>query len=337
MAHFLKPPGVISDGYDVDNKLAPGSIWRLRVPLGDIRDVALWGGSGLIVTANNPNVTPRNPPRVPQGNLDIFRIKGISEGGSTLDVWGSNGSFWGAIQIIVERQQISTETSLYTGQEPGVTLSATNLDPTAVFYSREPLRKLGVDINKLKPIFDEESNTIIGFSFENTGVFKYYDLEGNFVGGDELGLDTPLLDPIDMICIVRGVVTGVGKAIIGAMASAGTKLALRTLITTSIQILRTAFRAIISRRALKFTATTVTRMTTKERHVPVAILQLAIRFGKKEADPQKIKGAVQYTIEMVRSVKPKLPGTVPDFAGKSYTLKVVVRESDNTILHFHYQ
>lgn len=337
MAHFLKPPGVTSDGYDVDNKLAPGSIWRLRVPLGGMRDVALWGGSGLTVNCNNPNVTPRNPPRVQQGNLDIFRIKGVSEGGSTLDIWGSNGSFWGAIQIIVEREKISTEPSLYTGEEPGVDLITVYPDPTAVFYSREPLKKLGLTIDKFKPIFDEESDTIIGFSFENTGVFKYYDLEGNFVGGDELGLDTPLLDPIDMICIVRGVATGVGKAIIGAMASAGTKLALRGLIATSIQILRSAFRAIISRRALKFTTTTVTRMTTKERHVPVAILQLAIRYGKREADPQKVKGAVQYTIEMVRNVKPKIPGAVPNMAGKSYTLKVVVRESDNTVLHFHYQ
>jgi hypothetical protein len=32
MAHFMKPPGISSEGYDVDNKLAPGSLQRVRIP-----------------------------------------------------------------------------------------------------------------------------------------------------------------------------------------------------------------------------------------------------------------------------------------------------------------
>jgi hypothetical protein len=31
MAHFLKPSGGSAAGYDVDGKLAPGSVWRMRI------------------------------------------------------------------------------------------------------------------------------------------------------------------------------------------------------------------------------------------------------------------------------------------------------------------
>jgi hypothetical protein len=103
MAHFMKPPGISSEGYDVDNKLAPGSLQRVRIPLGRTRKVALWGGAGLKVTSNNPNVVPndrlRELPSV--GNLRIFELFGASEGGSWIDVWGSNGAFWIRLQALV--------------------------------------------------------------------------------------------------------------------------------------------------------------------------------------------------------------------------------------------
>ena len=87
--------------------------------------------------------------------------------------------------------------------------------------------------------------------------------------------------------------------------------------------MRTVFKG-LSVRALKFTATTAAHMATKGRYVPVHILHLAIKYGKRSADPQKIKGAFLYTTKMLRN-------------GKEYVLEVVVRESDWTILHFLYK
>ena len=76
--------------------------------------------------------------------------------------------------------------------------------------------------------------------------------------------------------------------------------------------------------SLKFTATTVSRMSTPGRYVPVHILHLAIKYGKRVADPQGVKGAFQYTIPMIKN-------------GKKYILEIVVREKDWTILHFLYK
>jgi hypothetical protein len=84
--------------------------------------------------------------------------------------------------------------------------------------------------------------------------------------------------------------------------------------------MRTTFRG-ITVGSLKFTATTAARMATPGRFVPVHILHLAIKFGKRTADPQGIKGAFLYTTRMLKN-------------GREYTLEVVLRESDQTILHF---
>lgn len=56
MAHFMKPPSAPSGDYDVDNKLAPGSVSGMRIPLGEARDIVLWGGGGLYVHSESPDV-----------------------------------------------------------------------------------------------------------------------------------------------------------------------------------------------------------------------------------------------------------------------------------------
>ncbi len=62
-------------------------------------------------------------------------------------------------------------------------------------------------------------------------------------------------------------------------------------------------------------------MATRGRYVPVHILHLAIKYGRRSPDPQRVKGAFLYTIKMLKN-------------GKEYVLEVVVREKDWTILHF---
>lgn len=103
MAHFVRPPHSSSEGYDADNKLAPGSLWRVRIPLGKTRTVALWGGDGLKVNSNNPSVVPNDRLKeLPASDgLRLFELFGASEGGSWIDVWGPDGAFWIRLQALV--------------------------------------------------------------------------------------------------------------------------------------------------------------------------------------------------------------------------------------------
>jgi hypothetical protein len=105
MPHFLKPPANPPAGYDADNKLAPGSLWRVLIPLVGTRTVALRGGAGLKVTSNNPNVVPADGLKelAPLGDLRIFEIFGASEGGSWIDVWGVDGAFLIRLQALVQK------------------------------------------------------------------------------------------------------------------------------------------------------------------------------------------------------------------------------------------
>ena len=34
MAHFFRPEGNLTVDYDVDGRLAPHSVWRVRIPVG---------------------------------------------------------------------------------------------------------------------------------------------------------------------------------------------------------------------------------------------------------------------------------------------------------------
>jgi hypothetical protein len=62
-------------------------------------------------------------------------------------------------------------------------------------------------------------------------------------------------------------------------------------------------------------------VTVMSRHVPVHILHLALKYGRRARDPQRVQGAFPYTIKMLKN-------------GKEYALEIVVREKDWTILHF---
>jgi hypothetical protein len=48
MAHFFAPDRR-TDGYDVDGKLAPDSVWRMRILTRQRRVIGLWGGQDLTV------------------------------------------------------------------------------------------------------------------------------------------------------------------------------------------------------------------------------------------------------------------------------------------------
>lgn len=219
---------------------------------------------------------------------------------------------------------VMPDASTYTGAEPATSWSGSPPEAGTVFVVRPPRLPPGA-----VPLYDDDTQTVIGFRTESSGVYRIYDLEGNMVGMDEKGLETPLIDPIDLIFIFGGAFrilarAGARTAIqVGARASV---VGVRALITTVGESIALALRATLRRLLageLKFTATTAARMATTGRYVPVHILRLAVRYGARAADSQGAVGAFEYTIPMVRN-------------GVRYTLKVVLREVDSTVLHFHY-
>jgi hypothetical protein len=118
VAHFLKPPHGRSAGYDVDNKLAPGSVWRMQIPVGERRTVALWGGDGLTIRSNNPSVVPNdNFAETADNDVRILSLFGGSTGTSLLEV-GTGGAVW----IILQVQVGAVGTPVNTA-EPGEIIS----------------------------------------------------------------------------------------------------------------------------------------------------------------------------------------------------------------------
>ncbi len=101
MAHFSKPRSAAANGYDVDNKLAPGSIWRVQVPLGGTLDVALCSATGLWVRSNNPAVVPNNGFRERLvGGDRVLTLSGNSLGTTMLES-GEGSAKWVSLQVQV--------------------------------------------------------------------------------------------------------------------------------------------------------------------------------------------------------------------------------------------
>jgi hypothetical protein len=193
-----------------------------------------------------------------------------------------------------------------------------------------------------KPVYDDESTrVVVAFRYSSGGYYEVFDLEGTFVESGEPGLEAPLIDPIDLLAggltglgrglfrggvraAVRGTASGAGRGGATALARAGLVATIRVLSQRAITAVRGVFRAIRFRGLLNFTGTTAARMADPARRVPHHILKLAIRFGQRSPDPQGVAGAFRYVIPMTRN-------------GRQYTLEVVLREADQTVLHFLYR
>ena len=177
------------------------------------------------------------------------------------------------------------------------------------------------------PIFDEEFDAVIGYRHENLGVTKTFDLAGRVVDIQEIPLEKPLLDPIDLITL-----GGVAAISVRKIFQAGSRLPatgvtgprLFQILTEEVTAtLRTTFRG-TTLRPIKFTAKTLFHMKNSDRFVPVHILKIAIKYGRRSPDPRGVKGAFVYKIPMTRK-------------GRRYELEILLRERDNTVLHFVYE
>lgn len=193
-----------------------------------------------------------------------------------------------------------------------------------------------------KPIFDETTGYCLGYSREEfTGVWHVYDVTGAYVGIHEAPLEASPIDPLDAIFISLGIVHVVRHGI-----RKMTKVALTTSTaqatgkfgTGIIAMLRSRSRG-VSVQQLKFAAAPARHMAEAGRYVPIHIQHLAIKFGTRTPDPAKVPGVFRYEATMrriiVRRVQHRRSVELVNEI-KDYTLEIVVREADWTILHFAY-
>jgi len=77
----------------------------------------------------------------------------------------------------------------------------------------------------------------------------------------------------------KGAVTGVVRQTpkLAALTAGGSA---RVLVASIVGVIRTVFKG-LAVRELKFTATTAARMMTAGRHVPLHILHLTLKYGKR--------------------------------------------------------
>ncbi|WP_157649964.1 hypothetical protein [Burkholderia ubonensis] len=221
-------------------------------------------------------------------------------------------------------------TLTYSGTEAGKFLSASSPGITdTAFAVAVPSLPHGA-----RPIIDDQSGACVGFIHEGAkNVWHIFDVSGQCVGIEEAPLETPLIDPYDLILMGSAALKlmRTGFSTVARLATGRAAVSATSKITSRIlPLLRSRLQSVSVRR-LQFTETTAARMANPGRFVPVHILHLAIKYGKRMPDPQKVAGVFRYEIQMSRFVK-----RGATFIRERKTLEVVVRESDWTILHFMY-
>ncbi len=190
-------------------------------------------------------------------------------------------------------------------------------------------------------IVDERMGGCIGYAYEGArGVWHIYNYLGDVVAMEELPLEEPLIDPLDVL-IVGGVVLKIGrlgwvarKRVVTGAAATGAAMMQRFARLLTQKLLSP------SAKQLKFTETAARHMLEPGRYVPLHILSAAIRFGARKADPQGVKGLFMYRAEMLKLRKTKVMingRSEVRYIPQKYNLEVVVRESDWIITHFLYK
>lgn len=215
--------------------------------------------------------------------------------------------------------------------EPGQYFNFRNPLPYNQYYAVKPQYHppLGA-----QPVVDDNTGLCIGYTFAQApGLWQVYDSEGRFITLEETPLQTPLIDPVDIGLLAFGVfrLLRSGRAILDVVA--GKKVGV-VLSGATLSILRSRLKVGLSVRNLKFTHKTASHMSNPSRYIPVHILEKAIRYGVRSPDARKVAGLLTYRIRMTRLTKVQV-GNKIEYIHKEYTLHVVVRERDWTIMHFH--
>jgi hypothetical protein len=225
----------------------------------------------------------------------------------------------------------------YTGTEKGFELKLKSPpDPDAVYDVRHPSIPA-----QAVPIYDDTLRAIIGYRAEVArGVYREYDLGGNVVGMSEKPLERPFLDLPDLVFIgdlgLKLLVAGALRLGLVEAVKTALKLDIKLISLQSISRMRAFFKGEL--KDLKFASTPIEHMNNPARYVPSYQLDMAIKYGKAAPDPEGRPGAFLYSITLRRAVKRSITEeTLKKPSFKEYTLKVVIRAKDRTVLHFHYE
>ena len=105
-----------------------------------------------------------------------------------------------------------------------------------------------------------------------TGVFRLFDVDGRLIGMEERGLESPLLDPLDLVFFGGGIIRAIGKGVVkGTVRTApkvaalgAARLSSGALAVAIVGAMRTSLKG-LSVRSLQFTLATAGRMATKGR------------------------------------------------------------------------
>lgn len=224
-----------------------------------------------------------------------------------------------------------TEYDLIDPNEPGQYYTfRTHLRPGEYFAITPSFRPPHI----AKPIVDEQTNVCLGYSVAQApGLWQIYDADGRFITLEESPLETPLVDPLDIALFMFGAfrLLRTGKALLEGAAINRMKVAMSE---ATLSILRGRFKVGLSAVSIKFSKTTALHMADSGRYIPIQIIEKAIRYGVRSPDPRRKAGLFIYSIGMTRLTR-SIVGKAVVFKPKSYTLHVLMREKDWTVMHFH--
>lgn len=190
------------------------------------------------------------------------------------------------------------------------------------------------------PIIDNESGICLGYARKHGGgLYDIFDAEGKLVTYHELPLESPLIDPTDILILGALLYKGIrlGFHTFEALTKRGIAVKFSSAFTEQIiGMLRGRLKAGLSAKVLKFTPNPALHMSESGRYVPVYILEKAIRYGKRLPDLKGNSGRIlkRYEIKILRSRYNK---NTESFENKDYTLEVIVDERTWTITHFAYK
>lgn len=189
------------------------------------------------------------------------------------------------------------------------------------------------------PVVDEDTGMCIGYLYGISGVYDVYDATGEYLGKYELPLETPLLDPLDIILLGGWFVKNGPKIV--TLLKGGTSSLVKAgsikLTEHLVSLLRGQFKIGLSPRTLKFMPQAAAHMDDVSRYVPVSLLEKAIRFGKRGRDFKAVidKGFKRYEIKITKfRLKDKGKQI---YEKQEYILEVIVNERDWVIKHFMYK
>ncbi|MEP7075753.1 MAG: hypothetical protein ABI878_08070 [Acidobacteriota bacterium] len=126
MAHFFKPDAGDPAAYDVDGRLAPNSVWRVRIAPGSTLQIGLWGGQKLWVRSTNDGVVRNNGfSKTTQGDLTFLTLTAAAAGDCKIET-GEGPGVWVTLEVEVGATPTATlNTATQLGTYSGFNAAAT--------------------------------------------------------------------------------------------------------------------------------------------------------------------------------------------------------------------